>query len=232
MPTLRRTRDFPDTSWSSILGDAERDPEHWRARFGEWAEAYRDPIASWFRAVVGPSEPVEDLCQDFFVRLMERNVLGAFDARRGRLRHFLKGALRNFAREHRRFSRAACRTAIRIPLDEHASETVDDATPGPDSAFDRVFATTVVRRALTELEHESNRRGAGLPYQLFLAHDLHGSVDGQEAAARAFGQNRDWVKNHLAAMRSRFHAALRRVLQATTANSEEALASLREILSS
>lgn len=223
--------DFPETRWSSILGEAATDPERWRARFGELYEAYREPIASWFRAVVGAREPTEDLCQGFFLRLIERDVLGAFDPRRGRLRHFLKGALRNFVREHRRHARAGCRSANWVPLDDDLAAAPGDGVARPDAAFDQAFAAMVVRRALKELERESRERDALLQFELFVAHDVHGTVTSYEAAAAALGRNRDWVKNHLVAMRSRLHVAVRRVLQATTANHEEALASLREILS-
>jgi RNA polymerase sigma-70 factor (ECF subfamily) len=220
--------DFPETRWSSVLGRAASDPERWRERFGALCEAYREPIASWLRCVAGPGETVEDLCQGFFLRLIERDVLGAFDPERGRFRHFLKGALRNFLREHRRRARAACRAASCVPIVDDL--VADPEGTAPDLAFDRAFAAMVVRRALQELEQKSRAPEARAGFELFLAHDVHGTVVSYEAAAAALGRNRDWVKNHLTAMRVRFHAAVRHVLLATTTNPDEALASLREIL--
>ncbi len=229
------TSSFPDTQWSSVLGKPEADRERWRTRFGSLFEAYRQPIASWFQAATAGDKGdknVDDLCQAFFVRLIERDVLAAFEPRRGRFRHFLKGALRNFLREHWRFQRAQRRCATAVDLDTLGGDDAfaDRRTEAPDLAFDRAFAQMVVQRALLALHADCRDPAQQRDLELFAAHDVDGTVASYEEAAARFHANRDWVKNHLTAMRARFQAALLAVLHETSANPGEALACLRELL--
>lgn len=223
---------FPDTQWSSVFADPEVDRERWRARLGGLFEAYRGPVVCWFRAALGSEEGADDLCQGFFVRLMEREVLVAFDPSRGRFRHFLKGALRNFVREHWRAERALRRAGALVDLEASGAVDVvaDAAASPPDLAFDRAYAAMVAQQAVARLACECRGTPRADDCELFLDYYVRGRLDSYEAAAARCGRSRDQVKNLLTAMRERFHAALLAVLRETTANPDEALASLREIL--
>lgn len=223
---------FPDTQWSSVFTDPAADRERWRARLGGMFEAYRGPVVCWFRAACGGGEGAEDLCQGFFVRLMERDVLAAFDPSRGRFRHFLKGALRNFVREHWRAERALRRAGPLVDLEASGAVDMvaDAALLQPDLAFDHAFAAMVAQQAVTRLVDECRGTPRADDCDLFLDYYVRGRLDTYEAVAAQCGRTRDQVKNLLSAMRERFHVALMAVLRETTANPDEALASLREIL--
>ncbi|MBI5851296.1 MAG: hypothetical protein HZB39_09730 [Planctomycetes bacterium] len=229
MPPHRSFRAVPDTRWSSVLADPSRDLEHWKHRFGELFLDYQGPVSNWLAAAgLGRHENVEDLCQGFFLRLIERDVLTAFDPARGRLRAFLKGALRNFARERRRYWRARRRDAVVTEIDGHEPCAADEA--GPDAAFDRAFAATMIGKALALLDADCAAGDRQVDLALFRAYDVDGTVDSYEEAAQRFGRNRDWVKNHLTAMRERFHATLLATLREATTNPSDAVATLREIV--
>lgn len=228
MAPRRSFHGIPQTRWSSVLADPARDPGHWRNRFGELFLDYHGPVSSWLsEAGLGGREPIDDLCQAFFLHLIERDVLAGFDPARGRLRDFLKGALRNFARERRRHWQALRRRVQPGSLDDQ--EIAASVTEGPDAAFDRAFAAAMVGKALERLAADSLEAGRTEDLALFRAHDVDGTVASYEEAAIRFGRNRDYVKNHLGAMRERFHASLLAVLRDATTNQGDALSTMREL---
>ena len=105
---------------------------------------YWKPAYHYLRAIDRTlDEPdAQDLIQDFFARLIERESIARLTPDRGSFRGFLKQSLRNFAVDaHRRR-----KTRRAVPIDEHldAAET--------EAVFDREWERTVLDGALEELD--------------------------------------------------------------------------------
>src|SRR5262249_57613655 len=67
-----------------------------RAAFEELYRLYCYPVYAFIRRSGYGRQDAQDLTQDFFVHLLEKNTLGRADPQRGRFRTFLLGTLEYF----------------------------------------------------------------------------------------------------------------------------------------
>lgn len=146
-----------------------------RAGRGESAEAhaaleglcraYWYPLYAYVRRHGHGIEDAQDLTQDFFARLLERNYLRLADRNRGRFRTFLLTSLKNFLinewTKANREKRGGGQPLL--SLDEAMAESRYDAEPAagqtPDSVYDRGWAATLLDRALAALRAEFEQSG-------------------------------------------------------------------------
>ena len=111
------------------------------------------------------ADQAQDLTQEFFARLLERDFLGAADPEKGRFRAFLLASCKNFlANEHDRAA-ARKRGGGRAPLSLgdaekiYSREASHEATP--EKLFERRWALTLLDRVLAVLREEFTARGKG-----------------------------------------------------------------------
>jgi len=104
-----------------------------------------------------PEADAQDLTQDIFTRLIDKNYAGQADRERGRFRSFLLGSIKHFLSSEARDARADKRGGGQIPvsLDHQTAdgrqfpEPQDDLTP--DKIFEHRWALTVIEHALEAL---------------------------------------------------------------------------------
>ena len=78
---------FHTTLWTQIGDVARRDPD---AAHG-FVERYHAPLLQFLRRRGVPDHEIEDVIQDVFLRLFERDLLAKADRARGRFRSYLLG---------------------------------------------------------------------------------------------------------------------------------------------
>src|SRR6185503_3681234 len=86
---------FATTHWSMVIA-AGGDGTHARAALSKLCELYWYPLYAYVRRRGHSPEDAQDLTQEFFSRLLERNWLGSADREKGRFRSFLLGAINHF----------------------------------------------------------------------------------------------------------------------------------------
>jgi len=97
-------RSFPKTRWSVVLAARQSSPES-AAALESLCRAYWFPLYAYVRRCGQSPEDAQDLTQEFFCRLLEKNWLASADREKGKLRTFLIVALKHFmAKEWRRAS--------------------------------------------------------------------------------------------------------------------------------
>jgi RNA polymerase sigma-70 factor (ECF subfamily) len=228
------TRDFPETRWSQLL--QMRDPAQpgYAERLEELVRRYWTPAYHYLRAIrPGSAQDAEDRVQQFFAMLLARGSLDQVSPERGSFRGFLKTALRRWAVSADRHD------AARNPKDgaklfrfdeaEALWKTVEDRKLGPDDAFDREWARSLLTESMSRLEKEL---GKGLPYTLFREY----CVDDVEPVsyaelAKKHGVSEDDVRNGLRAVRQRGRDILREMLRDTLLPGEDVEQELRLLLS-
>ena len=89
---------FATTRWSLILSAADSEGEEQKAcqALDELCRIYWRPIFSFVYQRNHSIEDAQDLTQDFFLTILERNWLEHADPHRGRFRSFLLKSLQNF----------------------------------------------------------------------------------------------------------------------------------------
>jgi RNA polymerase sigma-70 factor (ECF subfamily) len=121
---------------------------------------YWYPIYGYIRQHSPTAHDAQDLTQEFFSLLLEKNYLGAVDRKKGKFRSFLLVAINRFLINARKRAHAAKRGGGKtiISLDEEEAErrfAAEPATPeSPDKLFDRRWAQTLLDRVLDRLGDE------------------------------------------------------------------------------
>jgi RNA polymerase sigma-70 factor (ECF subfamily) len=122
-------------------------------------------------------EEAPDLTQDFFIRILEGEILPGVDPDRGSFRHYLRGALRNFLLKDFRHGHTQKRGGGRklLSLDfEHAGPMPAAAGGDPAEVLDRAWARQLLDEALKDLEAELAAEGRAREFDLFRSYDLAG----------------------------------------------------------
>src|SRR5207248_11613065 len=91
-------RVFTTTRWSLVLAgaNAEGDEQKAAEALAELCRTYWRPIFSYVCRRGYSTEAAQDLTQDFFLMILERNWFESADPNRGRLRSLLLKSLQNF----------------------------------------------------------------------------------------------------------------------------------------
>ena len=191
-----------------------------REALTQLCQTYWRPIFA-FICRRGYSVPdAQDLTQDFFLMVLEGNLLDLADPARGRFRSLLLEALRRFLKDASVSRRAQKRggnvqfvswddwmaeAPSRLSIPQQALENLP-----PERLFDLRWAATVVERALRRLAEECESHGRRRVFDV-----LSGPLAAERAdvhyvdLAKSLGVSEASVKRLLHEMRERYRALLR-----------------------
>lgn len=157
---------FVTTRWNMVLSAATGGVTQGDA-LEELCRAYWYPVYAHVRRRGHAPDDAQDLTQEFFARLLEKNWLSGIEPTGGRFRSFLLTAVNRFLANEYDRTQAAKRGGGKrvISLDEGHAEQRFAHEPvtneSPDRIFERQWAATLMDRALTRLRSESDSRGTG-----------------------------------------------------------------------
>jgi RNA polymerase sigma-70 factor (ECF subfamily) len=193
-------------------------------------QAYWYPIYEYIRNQGYGAEVARDHTQEFFARLIEKNLAGQADRDRGRFRSFLLGAVKHFLAVQSRHAHAQKRGggAIGVPLDlttaenRYRLEMRDDLRP--DRAFERRWALTMLDCAMASLR--------GMNHFEQFKPFLTGGDSGVAYARLAvdLGMSEGAVKVAIHRLRRRFAESVREEIARTVASPEQVEEEIRYLL--
>lgn len=228
---------FPATRWSVIERARSEDPGRRREALEALFAVYWKPIYKCLRLRWGRSnEDAKDLTQEFFVRLIDRDVLAGFNPERARLRTFLRTCLDRFVQNHDRDAQRLKRGGAleHLPMDFVAAEAeLASSTVPVEELFDREWVRALVGLAVEELETDCRERDRSLDFTLFERYDLCEDADERPTYGRLadeHGVEATTVTNRLASVRRRFRRIVLSRLRELTASEEEFRAEARAVL--
>lgn len=203
-------------------------------------ERYWYPLYACVRRRVADVHEAQDLTQEFFARLLEKNTLAVASPGRGRFRGFLRTALKNFlANEWDRAHAGKRGGAVRrLSLDLDAGESRVAIEPAhdltPERLFDRQWALTLLDRVMRRLQDEYQSSGKAAQFER-LKGTLTGDRGGLPYAALAadLGMSEDAARQAASRLRKRYRALLREEVAQTVAEPgdiEDEIRSLFEAL--
>ena len=228
---------FPETQWSVVLQlRSASEPVRQRA-LAELCEAYWKPLYTFARFSGHTPHDAEDLTQGFLTRLLGRGDFGPLLPERGRFRTFLQTAFRHYnideARRENRQRRGGKEELL--PLDfasgerQYLRSIADASTPG--EAYDRLWANTILRRALAALRRKYEGRGRSetlRELEVYLeADDLAPSY--AEVGAK-LGQTENTIAAKVSRLRREFRDLLRQEVAETLADPAEIDDEMRYLL--
>jgi RNA polymerase sigma factor (sigma-70 family) len=189
--TSAAPRAFPPTRWSLVLAAREGSGES-RAALEDLCRAYWYPLYAFARLRGCSPHDAQDITQEFFCRLLEKNWLAAADPARGRLRTFLVVALKHFISNEWRQASALRRGGGQTPIqiDTEFAESryaVDPAATSPgEESFDRQWAMTLLERTVERLRKEFADIGRADDFAVLkdCLMAVRGTIDYEEVASR------------------------------------------------
>jgi RNA polymerase sigma factor (sigma-70 family) len=212
-----RAGGFASTQWSVILlaGGARNAPEVQDALV-RLCSTYWYPLYVFIRRQGHSADDAEDLVQEFFMRVLEKDFLSAIDKSRGKFRTFLLACCQHFLANQREFARAQKRGGARPRLsldfpgaaERYRTEPASDETA--EKLFERRWALTVLDQALEELRRECQSDGKGALFD----HLKKVLVGGAESPSYArigaeLGMNEQAVRKAAQRLRQRYRDVLR-----------------------
>jgi RNA polymerase sigma-70 factor (ECF subfamily) len=219
--------EFETTRWSLIASARDSDKNAEKA-LEDLCQAYWKPVFTYVCRRGFRPDKAEELAQEFFVRLLEKDVVTHADQSRGRFRHFLQASIRNFISNERDKVRAQKRGGglKKLEIDglAGAADTllIADEQLSPDVMFDRSWALTLIDNVFETLRREWADRGKSELYEA-LECRLTGARLGEPYAdvAKRLGMTEAAVKLAANRMRSRYRDLLRaEVLDTVSSESE------------
>jgi RNA polymerase sigma-70 factor (ECF subfamily) len=227
---------FATTRWSLVAAAGQPDAPQSREALATLCSTYWYPLYAYVRRRGSGPEEAQDLTQEFFARLLEKEYLRTADREKGKFRSFLLTAFKHFLTKERDRVHAQKRGGGRgpLPLDfpscEHryAREPADEATP--ERIYERRWALTLLDRVLARLRQEFEGAGKGPVFDR-----LKGALTGEKGSepyahiADEVGLTEGAVKVAVHRLRGRYRELLREEIAETVRGPEEIDDELRHL---
>lgn len=217
---------FATTHWSIVLeagrGGTCADAD---GALAQLCQKYWFPLYAYVRRRVHDTNEAQDLTQEFFARLLEKEILAEADPDRGRFRSFLLTAMQNFLTNEWRKAQANKRGggAKLLSLDFSAGDSKLNFEPGHDWTAERIFernwGITLLEHVLARLRDEYATAGKE---NMFAALRPFISSNRDEGSFAALGEQLEMTEGaaKVAAhrLRKRYRELLRAELAQTVAD--------------
>jgi RNA polymerase sigma-70 factor (ECF subfamily) len=180
---------FHTTRWSMVVRAQSPSTGAADASLESLCRQYWPPLYAYVRSRGHPPHDAQDLTQEFFARLLEKNWLATAERSQGKLRSFLLTAMKRFRANEWDRSQAAKRGGL------HAITSMDTgegeqllaaaATLPEETGFDRSWALTVLKSTLQHLRAEYEEAGKLREYERIkpALTSLRGEIDYDAIAA-------------------------------------------------
>jgi DNA-directed RNA polymerase specialized sigma24 family protein len=230
IPDGTATGSFPLTHWSLVVRAGEPGSTHARAALEELCSAYWYPIYAFIRRKGKNPDRALDLTQDFFTRLLEKDLLASADHRKGRFRSFLRTVCANFLIDDWRGKPDVMLISIdaRDAEGRYLIEPVDNVTA--ENLFDRAWAITLLDKVLALLaaEYAESGRGELFDHLKVVLTQGKGAVRSAELAEQLdMTENAVNIANHR--LRQDYRKMLLKEIAATIADLSEMDDEIREL---
>jgi DNA-directed RNA polymerase specialized sigma24 family protein len=219
---------FTTTHWSVVLAAGEESSAAGVAAMEQLCRAYWPPLYAYIRRQGYSPHDTQDLTQGFFEFLLQKNYVGMADREKGRFRSFLLTALKYFLNGQYDRANAAKRGGgkLIVSLDDPAGENLvmveRSSDSSPEKEFEKNWAITVLRQALTRLREEFASNGKSAIFDK-LKPLLEGETKSGEYGilAAQLGMTPNGVAVMVHRLRQRFGELVRAEISQTLAKPEE-----------
>ena len=219
---------FVTTRWTVVLSAQDKDAPQSSEALESLCRIYWHPLYAYARRLGHAPADAQDLTQEFFARLLEKQWLAAADREKGRFRTFLLVALKRFLanewdRAHRQ-KRGGY--ATHLPLDTAVAEArylTDLAKKLPaDRVYERRWALTLLEQTMNRLRAEFSQAGKAAEFErlkVFLTADK--SAIACADVARELGMSEGAARVAAHRLRRRFREVFREEVAHTVASAED-----------
>ncbi len=219
---------FAATHWSVVLMAKEKASPDSEAALEALCNTYWYPLYAFIRRQGRSSHDAQDLTQEFFARLLEKDYLQAAAPEKGRFRTFLRVALKRFLANEWDRTSALKRGGGNSPIsldalsaeDRYRHERTDVLSP--DRIYERRWAMTLLDQVMRRLRSEYEETGKMIEFE-----EMKGvlTADRGAIAYRAIAEKLKTTEGAIRVavhrMRKRFRELFRVTVADTVARPEE-----------
>lgn len=191
-PNPKKQEWFATTHWSVVLAAGQSQSPRFAEALEKLCRTYWYPTYAYVRRRGYDVHEAQDLTQEFFARLLEKNYLRTVDRAKGKFRSFLLASLNHFLANEWDRATAQKRGGGQklISLDDETAEQRYGLEPAshlsPEKTFEQGWALTLLDKALRRLADEFVAAGKGEQFKvlkLFLQKET-GAGDYREVATQ------------------------------------------------
>ena len=224
----RQASDFASTQWSLVLRAGQRGNQQAEFALASLCQRYWFPLYAYVRRRVADVHRAQDLTQDFFARLLDKNVLASASPDRGRFRSFLLTSLKNFLANEwdREGARKRGGDLQCLSLDWDSGESRLQVEPAhlqtPEREFERQWALSLLEIVVQRLSAEFVASGKTRHFEL-LKQTLTGDRSSFDylAIATEMQISEDAARQAAHRLRKRYRELLREEVAATVESDNE-----------
>ena len=227
---------FATTQWSLVLAAGEGSSATSRDALAALCKTYWYPVYAFIRRRGKPVHDAQDLTQEFFTRLLEKNTVAVARPERGRFRSFLLTAVKNFlagewkkdAAQKRGGDRAVLSLDFDSAENHYALEPSHELTA--EQLYERRWAEALLDHIVEGLRDEYVRQGKQQQFDVLkFAITAGEAVSHQEAAAKlVVSENAVAVAIHR--LRKRYRHLLRAEIAETVDGPDEVDDEIRRLM--
>jgi RNA polymerase sigma factor (sigma-70 family) len=231
---------FPATRGSMLVAARSENPAERQRALEALIHAYWKPIYKYIRLKWGKGiEEAEDLTQEFFAEILERDLISNYDPKKARLRTYLRicvdGLAANEHKAAQRLKRGGGLQFLSLDFQTAEGEVQHLEIPAPGSEedfFAREWARSVFELSLERLRKECSDRNKQKHFELLELYDVEegGKEITYEEAARKLGIKTSDVTNYLAYARREFRRIVLDQLRQMTTTDDEYRREARSLL--
>jgi RNA polymerase sigma factor (sigma-70 family) len=204
---------FDTTQWSLVSAAGAQNEQN-RAAFEDLYRCYCHPVYAFIRRRGYARQDAQDLTQDFFLHLSEKNVFIRADPNRGKFRSFLLGALQFFLQHAEERARAEKRggNSTMIFLDDETAEAkyqLVDSRQSAEQVFDARWAATLIQATIERLKSEMESAGKADLFDQIRGFLIEGEDSSYQEVAQRTGLTLGAVRLTIHRMRARYRELLR-----------------------
>lgn len=227
---------FASTRWSIVAAAGRRESPEASAALAVLCRTYWYPLYAYARRRLAQVDDAQDLTQEFFARMLEKDYLQAADPQRGKFRSFLLTAFQRFlAKEHARAGaqkRGGQHRVLSLDMQEgersYRHEPADPITP--ETLFERRWAVALLDQALTRLRKELTQAGKERLFEALKGTlTADGADEPYERIGRGLGLSTGAVKTAAHRLRQRYQELLRAEVAQTVASPDAVEDELRDL---
>lgn len=219
---------FVTTHWSVVLSARQKDSPQSVAALETLCRSYWYPLYAYVRRQGQGPHDAQDLTQEFFARLLQKDYLKAAAREKGRFRTFLIVALKRFLANEWDRARAQKRGGgqVAVPLDTELAEQRYRVEPAEGATADRLFerrwALTLLDQTMARLREEFTSTGKAKEFDRLKAclTAERGEISYAEIAA-ALDMSEGAARVAVHRLRRRFREVFREEIANTVSRPEE-----------
>jgi RNA polymerase sigma-70 factor (ECF subfamily) len=206
---------FATTRWSLVVAAQDRSQPEAGQALAELCRLYWYPLYGYIRSRGHGHDAAQDLTQEFFARLLEKDGLAAVDQNKGRFRSFLLAACQHFlANQHdhdHAQKRGGGRQSVSIDFRDADGRYAHEPAHGetPERLFERRWALALLERVLARLRGEYDGAGRGRLFDCLKARLTGDRAVPHADVAAELGVTEGAVKVAVHRLRQRYRELLR-----------------------